>query len=165
MPIPCNDTLHIDAPATAEDFAISFQIVTRLDHIRLVRAALCGVLSHLQVAEADSALLAVAVAEILTNAIEHGWMGEETHDLQVRLKMVGTAIEISIEDDGPPAPAAELMGAEAFQNQIEEPTDQWPQRGHGLQIVHSIVDSVATRREQGRNYVLLRKAVALRSTR
>jgi anti-sigma regulatory factor (Ser/Thr protein kinase) len=156
-------TTQMECRPDVDGFAMSLRIKSRLDHIQLIRAALRATFAYLGVTTADADLLGVAVAEILTNSVEHGLGGDGSHDLQVDMSLRADQVELSIEDDAPPLPDADQRRLVGEAIEIADPSEEWTMRGHGLQIVHSIVDSVSVTREQGWNRVLLSKKVRLAS--
>jgi serine/threonine-protein kinase RsbW len=148
-------------PNEAGDFCITFEIQSRMDQIRLIRAALGGVLNHLDVSEADIHSLSLAVTEIINNSMEHGYQGAEDQQVQVRLHVRESAVELNILDNAPPFPEEERYRLTDELNLLEDPSEEWTMRGHGLQIVRKIVDSISLVAQNGRNCMTLRKTVAI----
>lgn len=159
-----DNAVQMECRPGKDGFAVALQIVSRLDQIRLVRAALCGIFLHVGVVQKEADFLALAAAEILTNAIEHGLKGDDSRDLQICVTILGNQVEIAVADDAPPPPEEDRLRLIGDTTAMEDASDQWSMRGHGLQIVHSIVDSVSVTRERGRNCVLLKKVVELQSS-
>src|SRR3978361_6397 len=85
-------------------FSITFWIESRLEYVRLIRAALSGVLSHMQVDESDIYSLALAVSEIINNSFEHGYHGAEDKGMEVQVGIRGADIQIDLRDNAPPFP-------------------------------------------------------------
>jgi anti-sigma regulatory factor (Ser/Thr protein kinase) len=142
-------------------FCITLGVESRLDHIRLVRAAMFGVLSHLSVAESDIHSLELAVTEIVNNSFEHGYKGADDKHIEVRLAVNGTEVQIDVSDDAPPFPKDQIYRLIDEPLPMEDPSENWPMRGHGLQIVRQIVDSISLTSEMGRNCITLKKHVDL----
>lgn len=147
------------SPAAA--YSITLGIASRLDQIRMVRAALDGALAHLGVAEEDLHLLSLAVAEILTNRIEHGYGGDEGKRVDVRLLVCGPEVQVEILDTAPPLPQDALRRLTHDLGPIEEPSEEWTMRGHGLQIVRKIVDAISVDSRNGHSCMTLRKTVRI----
>jgi anti-sigma regulatory factor (Ser/Thr protein kinase) len=153
-------TVGAVSPAKA-DFALTLGIKSRLDQIRLVRAAIGGVLSHLDVAGPDIDALGLAVTEILNNAMEHGYQGDEQQDIEVRMYIHPSEVEIDIVDNARPFPEAERYRLNGDLVLPEDPSEDWAMRGHGLQIVRQLVDSIQLEFVDGRNCMKLKKRVTI----
>ncbi|MBS1821263.1 MAG: ATP-binding protein [Acidobacteria bacterium] len=141
--------------------SISFCIDSQLNQISLVRAALSGVLSYLGVVESDIFSLELAVTEIINNTLEHGYRGVEDKPIEVKVHVSGSEVQIDLNDKAPPFPESERYRLEGKPALLEEPNEDWPMRGHGLQIVRQIVDSIALTSDQHHNRMTIRKHVAL----
>lgn len=141
--------------------SITFCIDSQLNQISLIRAALSGVLNHLGVVESDIFSLELAVTEIINNILEHGYQGITDQPVEVRVLIIDNEVQIELCDNAPPFPAEQLYRLNEAQQPIEDPSEEWPMRGHGLQIVRQIVDSITLRTEENRNYMTIIKHVAL----
>ncbi len=142
-------------------FSITFWIESRLEYVRLIRAALSGVLSHLQVEESDIHSLALAVSEIVNNSFEHGYNGAEDKSMEVRVRASGEEIQIDLRDEAPQFPEDQRYRLLGKPLSFEETNEEWTMRGHGLQIVRQLVDSVELEYKEGQNCITLRKHVVL----
>jgi anti-sigma regulatory factor (Ser/Thr protein kinase) len=143
------------------NYSISFYIESQLNQISLVRAALSGVLSHLGVVESDIFSLELAVTEIINNTLEHGYGGATDKPIEVEVRVTGADVEIDLSDNAPPFPKDQFYRLVGDPKPLEDPSEEWPTRGHGLQIVRQIVDSIALTSDQNRNHFTIRKHVAL----
>ena len=141
--------------------SIIFCIDSQMDQISLIRAALSGVLHHLGVAESDIFSLELAVTEIINNTLEHGYRGATDKSIEVHLLVIGSDVRIELTDNAPAFPADQLYRINEARQPIEDGSEDWPMRGHGLQIVRQIVDSIELRTEQNRNRMTITKHVAL----
>ncbi len=142
-------------------FSITLHIESRLDQIRLVRAALSGMLSHLGVVESDIDSLGLAVTEIINNSLEHGYKGAQDKSIEARVQVSGTDVQIDLIDYAPPFPEEHRYRLTDELLPLEDPSEEWPMRGHGLQIVRQIVDSVTLISESGQNCITLKKHVGI----
>ncbi|MDE1175192.1 MAG: ATP-binding protein [Edaphobacter sp.] len=142
-----------------ERYSISFRIESSLDQISLVRAAMSGVFHHLGVIEADIFSLELAVSEIINNIIEHGYGGALDHAIDVQVTIAGSLIEIKLKDNATPFPEDQLHRLQGDPPILEESTEDWPMRGHGLQIVRQIVDTLDIRSDEQGNCMKLTKQV------
>lgn len=146
---------------TQDKYSITFCIDSQLNQIGLIRAALSGVLNHLGVAESDVFSLELAVTEIITNTLEHGYKGATDKSVEVCLKIIDREVRIELTDNAPAFPADQLYRINEARHPIEDATEDWPMRGHGLQIVRQIVDSIELRTEENRNHMTITKHVSL----
>jgi serine/threonine-protein kinase RsbW len=153
-------TAKLASPEKA-DVTLTFSIKSRLDLIRLVRAAMGGALSHLDVAESDIHALGLAVTEILNNAMEHGYRGDEQQEIEARLHVHASEVEVDIVDSAPPFPEVERYRLTGELISPEDPSEEWAMRGHGLQIVRQLVDSIALETVDGHNCMKLKKRVTI----
>ena len=143
------------------NFAITLSIQSRLDQVRLVRAALFGVLDHLGVVESYIYSLQLAVTEIVNNCFEHGYEGAEDRHIEVRIQVCDADVQIDVIDDAPPFPQDQRYRLLDEPLPIEDPDEEWTIRGHGLQIVRQTVDSVEHTTRNRQNCITLRKHVGL----
>lgn len=142
-------------------YSITFSINSQLNQISLIRAALSGVLNHLGVVESDIFSLELAVTEIINNTLEHGYGGAADNPIEVQVKVNGTDVQIELSDSAPPFPEDQLYRIKGSPEPLEEASEDWAMRGHGLQIVRQIVDSIDLRSDQQRNYMTIKKQVGL----
>src|SRR2546423_1849612 len=127
------------------NYSITFSIESQLNQISLIRAALSGVLNHLGVVESDVFSLELAVTEIINNTLEHGYGGAADKPIEVQVRVRGPEVQIELSDSAPPFPEDQLYRLKGKTEPLEDPSENWPMRGHGLQIVRQIVDSIALR--------------------
>jgi serine/threonine-protein kinase RsbW len=142
-------------------FSITNQITSRLDHVWLARAALTGILHHIEVSETEIPLLQVAISEVINNIIEHSYHEEPGHSVQIKVNIEGPYLEIDILDDAAPLAPQEIQRMMEYENTLEDPDENWSLRGHGLQIVRKIVDSMEVGRKHDRNCITLKKRLSL----
>jgi len=142
---------------------IALEIESRLDQVRLIRAAMTGALDHLGVIEADVIALELAVTEIVNNAVEHGYAGADDQLIKVRIQLSGSTVQIEVIDHARPFPEEERHRLMGELNSLEDADEDWSPRGHGLQIVRQIVDSIAIESDEGQNVLRICKTVALKS--
>jgi anti-sigma regulatory factor (Ser/Thr protein kinase) len=145
-------------------YSISFSIDSQLNQISLIRAALAGVLSHLGVVESDIFSLELAVTEIINNTLEHGYGGATDKPIEVKVRVSGADVQIELCDNAPPFPPDQLYRLTGESKPLDDPSEEWPMRGHGLQIVRQIVDSIAFTSDRERNHLTIRKHVALQNS-
>jgi len=140
--------------------AITLEIQSKLDQVRLIRAAMSGVLAHLLVSEADIQALELAVTEVVNNCVEHGYGGREDGQIQVQIALCDSSVQVDVIDRAPAFPEAQRYRLLDEPMLLEDPTEEWSLRGHGLQIVRQIVDSIALRYESAQNILTMSKNVS-----
>ena len=121
---------------------------------------MAGILQDQDVAEIEIGLLQVAVGEVVNNCIEHGYQQGTTGVVELVMYLRGSELTLNIFDDAPPIATDHLQGLFDASGGCEDPTDAWPARGHGLQIVQQIADHVGVHCIEGRNCVQLRKRLS-----
>jgi len=144
------------------NFSITIGIGSELVQIQLVRVAMSAVLKHLGVIEADIHSMELAVSEIVNNSLEHGYLGAADGTVEIHLRFSGTLVQVDVIDSAPPFPEKELYRLEGDPIPIEDVDENWSMRGHGIQIVRQIVDSLTLRTELNRNCMTLKKQITLR---
>ncbi len=98
----------------------------------------------------------LAVDKLLTNTISYGYDDDGEHRIKLVLHLEGGALAVEIADDGTvfdssQAPAPDLGAS----------LDERAKGGLGIYLVHKTMDTLAYRRQDGRNVVTLTKRVAL----
>ena len=96
--------------------------------------------------------LAVALDELITNTVTHGYPDGRDHDIELHLDVTDSGLSAEVIDD-----------ASAF-NPLEHPVpdttlpaEQRPIGGLGIHLVRNLMDEVAYERRDGRNHVRLVK--------
>lgn len=97
----------------------------------------------------------LAVDEILTNTIEHGYEDDESHRIEVIVRVEEESLLVVIVDDSLPFD----LGI-APERDLDASLEDTPLGGLGLFLVHQMMDSVEYRREAGCNVVTLVKSTA-----
>jgi anti-sigma regulatory factor (Ser/Thr protein kinase) len=143
-------------------YSITFSIASRCEQLALVRAAMFGVLQHLTVITEDIYDLQLAVSEIVNNTLEHGYRFATDQRVEVTLKMCRQMIEVEIVDSSPAFPEAERYRIDEETRPLSEPSEDWPTRGHGLQIARQVIDSLQLSSKENENRFTIRKSVRLR---
>jgi len=99
--------------------------------------------------------LTLALDEIVSNVIRHAFDDGAQHPIEVRLEVTNGMVTAVVEDDGVPfdprdAPAPAL----------DAPLEERQAGGLGMHLVRSTMDEIEYRRENGRNVLTVRTAVA-----
>ena len=142
--------------------AIALEIQSRLDQVRLIRAAVVGILEHLRVIEQDILVLELAVSELVNNSVEHGYAGAQGEQVRVQITVIGSIVQVQIIDHAAPFPVAQRYRLLQNPVPLEDPDEEWTSRGHGIQIVRQIVDSITLDCDDATNVLTFTKRVTLR---
>lgn len=140
---------------------VRLSVESKLDLVWMVRASLAGILNDLKVPAGEVFLIQLAVSEIVSNAIEHGYAGHPGHRVDVAVHITGPEVSVDVTDDAPAFPGNEMLARLQEQDNEAEPDGSWPIRGHGLQIARRVVDSLKFSRSGDRNCVTLVKQVSI----
>ena len=98
----------------------------------------------------------LALDELLTNTIEHGFPGREQEaDISVAIRSEGDSVIVRYEDNGP-----EFNPLQATEQDTELELEERPIGGLGLQLIASTFDDVIYERADGRNVTTLRQSRA-----
>jgi anti-sigma regulatory factor (Ser/Thr protein kinase) len=102
----------------------------------------------------DAFALSLALDELVTNVIMHGYADRAEHEIQVALSMVGTDVVVEMEDDAgpfdPTQPTAVDLSANLEHRKIG---------GLGLHFVRRAMDEMTYRRSDRHNHLRMRKRV------
>jgi anti-sigma regulatory factor (Ser/Thr protein kinase) len=104
----------------------------------------------------DSVIFAVNLAldEIVTNIIVHGYADGGQHDIRVNIALDDEAIEATVQDDAPAFDPLRIPPVD-----LEAVADDRPIGGLGVHLVRSMMDRVDYRRDGLENVVVMRKAL------
>jgi serine/threonine-protein kinase RsbW len=96
--------------------------------------------------------LTLALEEILTNIIAHGYTDHRDHAILVRLSAHPDEVRAEVEDDGQPfnplaAPAPDTV--QSLENR--------PIGGLGIHLVRNLMDGLEYQRQEGKNRLLMKK--------
>lgn len=98
----------------------------------------------------------LALDELLTNTIEHGFPGREQEaDISVAIRSEGDSVIVRYEDNGP-----EFNPLQATEQDTELELEERPIGGLGLQLIASTFDDVSYERADDRNVTMLRQSRA-----
>jgi anti-sigma regulatory factor (Ser/Thr protein kinase) len=142
---------------------LELSIESSLTQVRLVRAALAGILNDLDVLDDDIILVELAVSELINNVIEHAYQGDTDRRIDVSIMVDSLHLRITVSDTGIPLPVEQLKKLlEPPQYEASSGPDMRC-RGRGLQIIRQAVDSVSFRGARGRNIATLEKRLVTRA--
>ena len=112
-----------------------------------------------QLEENDRFQVAIALAEVLTNIVEHGYEGRGGPPIDVAWSCTARSLVIEVRDQGRPIPRERLEFASRDTTFGFDPTDVGglPEGGMGLGIIKTAFDHVDYRTKAGVNRLRLGK--------
>ena len=140
---------------TSSGGTLEFSIVNDLRDIAGVGEKIGAFCAEHGLAEEVSFEVHLALDELLTNTIDYGYDNDYEHRIDLLLRLQGDTLTVEIADDGSafdPLQAAEPDRGASLQDRARG--------GLGIYLVRKMMDSVAYRRQDGRNVVTLTKRVA-----
>jgi anti-sigma regulatory factor (Ser/Thr protein kinase) len=108
--------------------------------------------AHALSTEATGALQ-LALEEVVTNVIVHGYRRVVGHTVRVRLTCANNTVTAEVEDD---APAFDPL-ARPQPAHVDHPVEDRPIGGLGIHLVKKLMDAVEYQRNHDRNLLILRK--------
>jgi serine/threonine-protein kinase RsbW len=107
--------------------------------------------------EPDRDAIELALAEALTNIVEHGYGHDTTEPVRLRLLERSGALEIDIWDRGRPIPDGLIENTDASTTFLFDPTDLdgLPEGGMGLALIKAAFDEVRYGTRDGVNRLRL----------
>ena len=97
----------------------------------------------------------LALDEIVSNVIRHGWKDEGEHQLLVQVSRTESELTVEVEDD-----AAPFNPLEAPAPDITKPLEERPVGGLGIHLVRQIMDGLEYRRHDGKNLLVMKRKIA-----
>ncbi len=112
-----------------------------------------------QIAAEDSFAITLALDELVTNVIVHGYDDTAEHEILIGLCTDGDSVVVEVEDDARPFDPSQSVAVNLSANLEERAIG-----GLGLHLVHRTMDQLTYRRADGKNHLQLRKRLSPRLT-
>jgi len=96
----------------------------------------------------------LALDEIVSNVIRHGWKDGGEHQIEVQVYRRGAELRVEVEDDAVP-----FNPLEAPAPDITRPLEERLAGGLGIHLVRHIMDSLEYRRHDGKNLLIMKKNI------
>ena len=96
--------------------------------------------------------LTLALEEIFTNIIRHGYQDREPHEIDLVIRKQGDWLTLRVADDGQPFDPSKMASPN-----LHLPPEQRAVGGLGIHLVKSVTDALEYRRENGKNVVTVKK--------
>jgi len=94
----------------------------------------------------------LALDEVITNIIQHGYEDAEEHSIDVDLELTPEYLNIRVEDDGKPFDPLQAVSAD-----IETPFEENEIGGWGIYLAKQVMDEISYRQKDGLNQLTLKK--------
>jgi serine/threonine-protein kinase RsbW len=111
------------------------EIPSSLDYLQQVDAFIEGRLKKLGIDQGQIYDIAIAVSEVVTNAVKHGHKHDPNKKVKIGLKADSSRVEVTVEDEGPGFERGEVCSPIDEENLLKA-------AGRGLHIVESLMDEV-----------------------
>jgi sigma-B regulation protein RsbU (phosphoserine phosphatase) len=92
--------------------------------------------------------------ELLTNIISYGYDDDAAHEIEVNVTLADDLLTATLEEEAKP-----FDPLSAPQPDLDATLEERPVGGLGIHIVKTLMDDVAYERRQGRNRLVMRKAI------
>jgi serine/threonine-protein kinase RsbW len=96
----------------------------------------------------------LALDEALTNSISYGFRGGAVHEINVKVEYRDGSLIATVSDDGEAFDPLERPAVD-----VHAPVEERRAGGLGIHLLRTLMDEVAYRRADGRNYLTMRKRV------
>jgi len=136
--------------------SVTLRCDSRLENVELLAFAVRGLCAAAGVAARECAHVELALVEAANNVVRHAYRGEAGHVLEVVFTLERDQFTLEVADHGSPMPARPAPNLEF------DPSDvaHLPEGGMGLFIIHSVMDRVEYRSENGRNTLSMTRRLA-----
>jgi anti-sigma B factor antagonist len=143
-------------PGTGHPAQAEITLDSRFEETRRLRSWLTAVLEEAgSLSAADD--LELALAELVTNIVQHGYGGQAGHVIDLRLEHQGELVRVEIRDSGRPVPAAALAAADELPAFDAADLDSLPVDGMGLALARAMVDRLEHRQDGAGNLTIVEK--------
>lgn len=94
----------------------------------------------------------LALDEIVSNVIHHGWKNDGEHQVWVRVARLKDELRMEVEDDAMPFNPLEFPAPN-----MDQPPEERDAGGLGIHLVRQFMDGLEYQRRDGRNSLVMRK--------
>lgn len=141
---------------TAVPVSISFTINAGFSYLRIVCAAIRGVLLDYDVPNETRYAVDLAITEAATNIIKHGYLQRLHEEIKFILTIQSNMLEIIIKDHGQSIPDNYFSQADGRVFDFDrDDIFSLPEHGMGLSLIKQSVDHVEYRTIDGENWLTL----------
>lgn len=134
---------------------LTMKIESSFENVFLVGLAVNRIAGYLAENAVVGGKMEMAVVEAVNNAIEHAYRGEPGHEVEILIGVQDDSLTFAVSDRG-----GAMEDAYASRvNRIPMDLDEIEEGGRGLLLIRKIMDSVEYCSEEGRNSLLMKKAL------
>jgi serine/threonine-protein kinase RsbW len=133
----------------------TFRLEADVDQLKDARQFVEETAARFHVAPEAISKLVLAVDELITNLIVHGYDGQPG-SIEVEMRSIGSDLEIRLYDQSPPFDPTRVPAPDT-----RLPLDERPLGGMGIYLARKIMDSLTYRAatERGNELTLIKKAI------
>ena len=132
---------------------VTFLIDSKYKNISVASSAIRGICNHLALSEIDAYYMELCVMEAINNAIQHAYLSEEGHIVDLSIAYLPGEITIKISDTGRRMTLYVPPDLDFDPDNIRTV----PDHGLGLYIMHSVMDEITYESAGTINTLTLRK--------
>lgn len=136
----------------AKDTDYSLKIPSSTEYLDKVEKLCVRVTNRVKMNESDADDVAIAVTELVNNAIHHGNKDDQTKFVHLNFAIENNLIRILIRDEGPGFVPEELGDPLAPENLMKE-------SGRGIFLIENLMDSVEFNFTNGGTEVIITKQI------
>jgi anti-sigma regulatory factor (Ser/Thr protein kinase) len=129
-------------------------LVNELTEIRRLGQLVEAFTAENRLSEEVAFLVGLALDEVVTNVIRHGYDDARVHEIAVRLELDEVILRAEVRDDGRAFDPLTVPPLD-----LDRGIDERGIGGLGVHVVRSTMDSAEYRREDGQNVLVLRKKI------
>jgi anti-sigma regulatory factor (Ser/Thr protein kinase) len=130
-------------------------IKSRLSGIEIMNEQLSKMCNEWNISEDVAFSMNLALEEIVTNIINHGYQGREEYDITIRFSLEKHKLRIQIKDGAPEFNPLDLPEPD----DLEKPLEERNVGGLGIHLVRKFTDNFSYRRGSNKNIVTLTKSL------
>ena len=140
---------------TSDDHVLEIAIANELQEIVGASEKIDAFCEERELSPEIAYAVNLSIDEILTNTISYGYEDDESHRIEIIVRLEADALVVVIVDDSAPFDLSETPEAD-----VEATLEDRAVGGLGLFLVHQMMDKVEYERVEGRNIVTLTKNTA-----
>ncbi|NQU03691.1 MAG: ATP-binding protein [Syntrophaceae bacterium] len=137
---------------------IRFVIDSDLANVSLVGMAVHKICSEIPLSDMESYSIELCVVEAVNNSIIHAYDNKRGNSVEINFVLHSDRLILEICDEGTSMTPDKLDQRDVFSVDPDD-IESIPEGGRGLAIIKEVMDSVAYRTEDGKNYFTLMKKI------
>lgn len=134
---------------------LSIELSNHLSELERMSQALSSWCRANAVPSAAEIQVNLALDEIVSNVIRHGWIDNGEHRVCVRVFRLEDELKVEVEDD-----ARSFNPLEVPAPEIDQPLEQRTVGGLGIHLVRQFMDNLEYRQRNGRNLLVMKKKLS-----